>query len=144
MFFASKLNSGIPYQTSPSGGNMSMMKTLGLIHFLPHRASIPINGFADARHSINEAARNWLIAVSGRMLRRCGGSTKSKQRGRCTCIPKSWKAAALCIFAGPIPVYFRRVRDTAIVCTVHGATWKLNQTEIYEIGPIATAVCSDT
>ena len=67
MFFASRLNSGIPYQTSPSGGNMSMMKTFGLIHFLPHRVSILLNGFADARLSSEVAARSWPMAMSERM-----------------------------------------------------------------------------
>ena len=31
IFLARMLNSGIPYQAAPSGGNMSIRKTLGLM-----------------------------------------------------------------------------------------------------------------
>ena len=67
MFLARRLNSGIPYQAAPSGGNMSIKKTLGLI-CLCDRASRIDNGFVFARAMLVNAARSWLAQKMERIL----------------------------------------------------------------------------
>ena len=66
MFLARRLNSGIPYQAAPSGGNMSIKKTLGLI-CLCHRASRTDDGFATAKVMPANAARTWQVHDMGRI-----------------------------------------------------------------------------
>ena len=68
MFFARRLNSGISYQAAPSGGNMSIRKTLGLMCLWP-RASSGDSGFATARFAVANAARSWVAQEVGRMAR---------------------------------------------------------------------------
>ena len=75
MFLAKRLNSGMPYQMSPSGGNlegyqlgppgrlsqpaiiltMSIKNTFGLI-FLPHRGSKSVRGLALTNGAMMPAA----------------------------------------------------------------------------------------
>ena len=69
MFLASRLNSGMLYQAAPSGGNMSIRKTLGLI-FLFHRASRMLGGLASTSGTIAVAARSWLRASIERIVSR--------------------------------------------------------------------------
>lgn len=63
MFFANRLNSGMLYQTAPSGGNMSMRKTLGFVAvslFFGYRRSRALNGSAGTRVKSAAIANNWL------------------------------------------------------------------------------------
>ena len=68
MFFARRLNSGISYQAAPSGGNMSIRKTLGLMCLWP-RASSTDSGFATARLEAANAVRSWVAQEIRRMAR---------------------------------------------------------------------------
>ncbi len=69
MFLASKLNSGMLYQAAPSGGNISMMKTFGLI-FLFHRDSSILKGLASTEGAIAVAAKSLVKARKERIVSR--------------------------------------------------------------------------